>query len=123
MKEKGYVSYDLAILLWKDGFLKNTQYVYDDCGWFENRCDLKDGDSFYDAPTYQDACEYLREIRNINVSVYYVYPYGWKAEIYNISKDTDVDEFLELFDKYYNTYYDAMEAGLIFILEKILNND
>ena len=49
--------------------------------------------------------------------------YGWKAEIYNIGKDTDVDEFSELFDGYYNTYYNAVEAGLVFILEKILNND
>ena len=65
MKERGYVSYNLAILLWRDGFLKNTQYVYDDCGWFESRYDLKDGDSFYDAPTYQDACEYLRENHDI----------------------------------------------------------
>ena len=143
MIKEAYVSFEVAKLLKEKGFEqetptryaigKITESWYDDYrervlsfewekGYFVGIEDIKHdiyGETI-SAPTHQMAMAWLREIHKLSIEPFYYPVLGYCVEIKHIGKETGVKEFEEIRDKSYNSYEEAVEAGLLFVLKNII---
>lgn len=130
-----YVSLEVAKLLKQAGFDWNTYNGYNENGKFADKCrnliDWNDFDDFYSAPTLSVAQKWLREVKEMYAEAYLSESHHtpvWIASVY-LWENRPLGR--ELRDKclctgigpvHFNTYEEALEAGikkcLTFILEE-----
>ena len=115
MVKETYVSLEVAKLLQEKGFdieCNNAYYngklidytMYGFCGALD----------FIFAPTQQMAMAWLREEKNIIINIWYD-GVDWAAEYYN-----NEDENFYLIADSYNSYEEAVESALKYILENLI---
>lgn len=66
------------------------------------------------------AMAWLREVHNLCISIYYLFPYGYTIDILYTDKDTHFTEFRKIRNNQYDTYEDAVEAALKYTLENLI---
>lgn len=131
MIQEAYCSFEVAKLLKEKGFDENTSMVYMSYGDLCkcNRYDSIRNSNYNDitknyfectAPTHQMAMAWLRKVHKLCISIYYLFPYGYTIDIVYTDKDTHFTEFRNIRNNQYDTYEDAVEAGLKYCLEKII---
>lgn len=121
MITEDYVSYEVAKLLKERGFDEPIQYFYK----FDSKelyrgtvfTNTQIGDKFYNAPTHQMAMKWLREIYGIDIVIEISDPSVKDRKYYCIIWDDNNNSYiLDLF----NSYEDAVEAVLKYVLENLL---
>ena len=117
-----YVSLEVAMLLKQAGFDWNTYNGYNENGKFADKCrnliDWNDFDDFYSAPPLAVAQRWLREVK------------GYILEITAVRQNPDdvyktyIGYWYNIFEEgkcgHYDTYEEALEAGIKKVLEIIL---
>lgn len=122
MVQEAYVTFDTAKLLKEKGFtLENCHTAYDDNGnffWYGDYS--KNRHSVIDAPTQQMTMRWLREEHHLNIEPYFEYLLGYSIDIKYTDKKTNIEQFEELREKWFNTYEAAVEAAIKYCLENLI---
>lgn len=121
-----YVSLETAQLLKKAGFDWECRYGFDEkrtiCRGVFNTINWNDGKTLCcSRPELHIAQKWLREVKNMNIEVSYDKERNWNfACVFNMDEDITYDNYF--YEKYFDTYESALEAGikkcLTLILEK-----
>lgn len=132
MVKEAYCSKKVSELLREKGFLTDidlriTQNLsfYDDIGLRHNlnkyyNSLIQDKIAFVVAPTHQMSMAWLREVHNLCISIYYLFPYGYTVDILYTDKDTHFTEFRKIRNNQYDSYEEAVEAALKYTLENLI---
>ena len=123
MIEEAYCSYEVSKLLKEKGFDGGSYYYFypDKFRLSATRpLSFTDEDSRITNPTHQMAMAWLREIHKLSIEPFYYPVLGYCVEIKHIGKETEVKEFEEIRDKSYNSYEEAVEAALNYVLKNLI---
>lgn len=140
MIEEVYCSFEVAKLLKEKGFDESCECFYDTenndasivNGWMDiSNSELEEREFVcYSAPTHQMAMAWLREVHNLYICPKYCCfcgskpndrPYfKWEARILKLpSSNIIYPQPLDMCD-YYETYEEAVEAALKYVLENLI---
>lgn len=123
MINEDYVSFEVAKLLKEKGFNEPiwTRYEDDNEVIFGYKYDWNNSPMGQtSAPTHQMALKWLREVHSLCICIYYLWPCGYEIDLYRIGKDTPISEFEAIREYGYDTYEDAVEAALKYVLENLI---
>ena len=135
MINEDYCSYEVAKLLKEKGFDGECRTVYKSNGcihdnvryegkWLINSLLFS---SEYSAPTLQMAMKWLREVHNIFIDIYLpshsehedtIYHGTYSFDIFNLN--TKVYVYCTWNEKEFNSYEEAVEAALKYVLENLI---
>lgn len=112
--EMGFITFEMAKKLKEKGYPFNTSHHYDKDGHIivalcdcDERCE-------YPMPEIHQVLKWLRETKKIHISIT-TYDYTWGYTIY------DLDTFFpEEFSSYYNTYEEAVLAGIEYTIDNLI---
>jgi hypothetical protein len=111
-----YVSLEVAKLLKEADFDWETFGYNNKLGFF-HRAIPHHGET--SAPTLDMAQKWLREVKNANIEISYDKERMWNViDIFDIDKEVTFDNYY--YEKYFDTYEEAQEAGIKKALEIIL---
>ena len=134
MLEESYVSFETAKLLKEAGFDVPCKgvYVTDRIGYYEFRendnkrtaddlwWNTRDGFQYeYLAPTLALAARWLREVHHYAVCVWYTADYRKWFYAYGDMNNMAFDVEYNISDFIYDSYEEALEAGISFTLKKL----
>lgn len=127
MITEDYCSYEVAKLLKDKGFdgLCYCQEVMNYDGNFtthhtEYPENWNQSEPWVSIPTLGMAMKWIREMYNLCISIYYLFPYGYTIDILYTDKDTPFKEFRKIRNNEYDTYEEAVEAALKYCLENLI---
>lgn len=124
MITEDFLSFEVAKLLKEKGFDEPCTSKYCTDGSFDRSfCHYKNSEinkDAYNAPTYQMAMKWLRDVHKLSIEPFYMFPSTWEIDIKYIDKKTDLSEFEDIRDKSYNSYEEAVEAACLYALKNLL---
>ncbi len=123
MITENYCSFEVAKLLKEKGFNESIRCWYDNFQDFhEEGVRMSNTDCLPPTimcPTHQMAMKWLRDVHNITIEPLVDFgssdKYWWSADISYIKKDGLITTLIA-----YNTYEEAVEAALKYILENLI---
>ena len=131
MVEEAYISFEIAKLLKEKGFDEATIGAYYKDGTFNYLC-LNTWNSKFitpiSAPTIQMAMQWLREVHNIHITIYYsaflygTHPYYWSIDkMDSIPRaDTQIEVSTNTHDYSFVHYEKCCEAAIKYCLENLI---
>lgn len=122
MVEESYVSFDTAKLLKEAGFDVpcTSQYADNGFGWDNlSRANYNSCESLFSRPTQALAARWLREVHHYAVCVWFTIDYNKWFYAYGDTENMAFDEEYSISEFIYETYEEALEAGLKYALELI----
>lgn len=141
MNEKDFVTFEQAKKLKELGFNWECLYNYDDCGLQPNGCAYNSPDvdsswesnnskeydplGWIDAPFLYQVQNWLREEKNIHITIDTYYP-GWNDGDYSITKYCFWCNLLDGTgkiidpDDVYDSYHEALSAAIDYGLQKVV---
>lgn len=124
MIKEDYCSYEVAKLLKEKGFNEPLRCWYDNFQNFhEEGVRMSNTDCLPPTimcPTHQMAMKWLREYIKFFIEPYYVFPLGFLVDIKYIDRKTPVEEFEALRENSYNSYEEAVETALKYVLKNLI---
>ena len=112
MITEDYCSYEVAKLLREKGFNEPVTEL--------NKLFFKEDEKPVLKITHQKAMKWLREERNLTIEPYFEYLIGYSIDIKYTDKKTNIEQFEELREKWFNTYEEATEAAIKYCLEHLI---
>ena len=122
MIEENYVSFDTAKMLKKAGFDVpcTSQYTDNGFGWDNlSRVNYNSCESLFSRPTQALAARWLREVHHYAVCVWYSAEHEKWFHAHGDLDNMMFDEEYSISDFIYDSYEQALEAGLQFALRLI----
>ena len=119
MIEESYVSFETARLLKEAGFdiPCNSNYMGNKFGWNElQRANFNASETTYSRPTQALAARWLREVHHYAVCVWYSAEHEKWFHAHGDLDNMMFDEEYSISDFIYDSYEQALEAGLQFAL-------
>lgn len=119
MNKEAYVSFEVAQLLKEKGFREITLDSYRANGQLRGEyksCNIP-------CPTHQMAMAWLRENHNICITIYPDKKHKWEVVLYDIGNNVEITlHSFGIFGHhiYAESYSEAVEEALKYVLEKIL---
>lgn len=120
MIEESYVSFDTAKMLKEAGFNEQCRYNYDNVGGFRW---LKIGEltpkGWVPCPTQALVARWLREVHKLHVFAKRIYEYALDKFSWGYYIQSSNYEYCKNFEVGFDSYEEAMEAGLKHGLESV----